>query len=79
MSLDEVAGSGSRGRITKDDLKAFVKNKLSEQKGGVPKTGSVVQVESVDYSKFGETYSSALSRIQQVGAKNLYASWPASI
>ena len=75
VSLGEVAGSGSRGRITKDDLKAFVKNKLNQQKAGAPEAGSVVQVESVDYSKFGDTYSSELSRIQQVGAKNLYASW----
>ena len=75
VSLGEVAGSGSRGRITKDDLKAFVKNKLNEQNAGAAEAGSVVQVESVDYSKFGDTYSSELSRIQQVGAKNLYASW----
>ena len=75
VSLGKVAGSGSRGRITKDDLKAFVKNKLNQQKAGAHEAGSVVQVESVDYSKFGDTYSSELSRIQQVGAKNLYASW----
>ncbi len=75
VSLSEVIGRGSRGRITKDDLKAFVKNKLDERKAGAPGVGSVVQVERVDYSKFGETYSSELSRIQQLGAKNLYASW----
>ncbi len=75
VTLTDVVGSGSRGRITKDDLKAFVKNKMSKHKVGGPGLGSAVQVESVDYSKFGETYSLELSRIQQVGARNLYASW----
>ena len=73
--LADVVGSGSRGRITKADLKAFVKNKLSEHKAGSLGLGSAVQVERVDYGKFGETYSLELSRIQQIGAKNLYASW----
>ena len=68
--IDEFTGRVLEGRRFSDGLHQAI-----EQKEGVPKTGSVVQVESVDYSKFGETYSSELSRIQQVGAKNLYASW----
>ena len=75
VNLIDVVGTGSRGRITKDDLKAYVKVKLNQPKeigGGLE---SIAQVQPVDYSKFGETYSLELSRVQQLGAKNLYASW----
>ena len=47
-------------------------NQPKEIRGGLE---SIAQVQPVDYSKFGETYSLELSRVQQLGAKNLYASW----
>ena len=67
-------GSGKRGRITKDDLKAHVKTRLSNVTESTFNQG-LPEVETINFSKFGETSSLALSRIQQVAAKNLHASW----
>ena len=72
--LEEISGSGKRGRITKDDLKTYVKARLSNAVESTANQG-LPEVESIDFSKFGETASIALSRIQQVAAKNLHASW----
>ena len=74
VTLEEVSGSGKRGRITKDDLKAHVKTRLSKVTESTSNNG-LPDVETIDFSKFGETASLALSRIQQVAAKNLHASW----
>jgi pyruvate dehydrogenase E2 component (dihydrolipoamide acetyltransferase) len=71
--LADVSGSGNRGRITKDDVKGFVKNRMTsrqpEDGGGLPK------VASVDFGKFGEIELVPLSRIRQRGADNLHRSW----
>ncbi len=72
VELQRVQGSGNRGRITKDDVKAFVKQQLTEPQtagGGLP------QVAEVDYSKFGAVSLQPLTRIQRRGADNLHRSW----
>ena len=74
VTLEEISGSGKRGRITKDDLKAHVKTRLSNVTESKFNQG-LPEVETINFSKFGETSSLALSRIQQVAAKNLHASW----
>ena len=74
VTLEEISGSGKRGRITKDDLKAHVKTRLSNVTESTFNQG-LPEVETMNFSKFGETSSLALSRIQQVAAKNLHASW----
>ena len=74
VTLQEISGSGKRGRITKDDLKAHVKNRLSNVTKSTFNQG-LPEVETINFSKFGETSPLALSRIQQVAAKNLHASW----
>ena len=74
VTLEEISGSGKRGRITKDDLKAHVKTRLSNVTEPTFNQG-LPEIETINFSKFGETSSLALSRIQQVAAKNLHASW----
>ena len=74
VALEEISGSGKRGRITKDDLKAHVKTRLSNVTESKFNQG-LPEVETINFSKFGETSSLALSRVQQVAAKNLHASW----
>ena len=74
VTLEEISGSGKRGRITKDDLKAHVKTRLSNVTESTFNQG-LPEVETINFSKFGETSSLALSKIQQVAAKNLHASW----
>ena len=75
--LTSVKGSGNRGRITKDDVKAHVKTLLKNAKSPTAtNTGSgIPPIPAVDFSKFGETELKDLTRIQQRGAENLHRSW----
>ena len=69
--LGRVQGSGQQGRITADDLKAFVKRVLTE---GMP-GGGLPKVPAVDFAKFGPVATEKLSRIQKISGPRLHASW----
>ena len=73
VNLPQVKGSGAKGRIVHDDVKAFVKEILTGQAaapgGALPKTPSV------DFTKFGEVDVQPLTRIQKISGPRLQASW----
>jgi pyruvate dehydrogenase E2 component (dihydrolipoamide acetyltransferase) len=71
VDLGSVQGSGQKGRITADDLKAFVKRVLSE---GLP-GGGLPKVPAVDFAKFGPVATEKLTRIQKISGPRLHASW----
>ncbi|MEC7250445.1 MAG: 2-oxo acid dehydrogenase subunit E2, partial [Pseudomonadota bacterium] len=72
VSLDQVKGSGQRGRITKDDLKHHVK----QQVAATPTPGSgIPEVPAVDFSRFGPVHEDAMTRMQQQVAVNMQRSW----
>jgi pyruvate dehydrogenase E2 component (dihydrolipoamide acetyltransferase) len=71
VDLRGVQGSGGRGRIVKDDVKAHVKSRLQDgQAAG--RGGALPALPEVDFSKFGEVETQALSRIRARGAENLH-------
>jgi pyruvate dehydrogenase E2 component (dihydrolipoamide acetyltransferase) len=72
VELTAVTGSGNRGRIVKDDVKLFVKGRMS---GGSTAAGGIPPVPEIDFSKFGAVESRPLSRIRALGASNLHRSW----
>jgi pyruvate dehydrogenase E2 component (dihydrolipoamide acetyltransferase) len=66
-------GSGRKGRILKDDVKAFVKKVLSET---IVATGTgIPSIPAVDFSVFGETESMKLSKIKRLTGQNLSRVW----
>jgi pyruvate dehydrogenase E2 component (dihydrolipoamide acetyltransferase) len=70
--LGQVKGTGPKGRITHEDVKAYVKKLLSAPPaaaGGLPK------VPEVDFAQFGAVESEPLSRIQLISGARLQASW----
>jgi pyruvate dehydrogenase E2 component (dihydrolipoamide acetyltransferase) len=73
VDLGAVKGSGLKGRITPDDVKAWVKQAL---KGG-PTTGggALPKVPEVDFAKFGPVEVKPLGRIQKISGPRLQASW----
>ncbi len=74
VSLEQVMGSGPKGRIVKADVKAFVKTAMASGGGG----GSGLQVSSipeVDHAKFGEIEAVPLSRIKKISGAHLHRSW----
>jgi pyruvate dehydrogenase E2 component (dihydrolipoamide acetyltransferase) len=74
VDLGRVKGSGEKGRVLQDDVKAFVKSALAG-KAEAP-TGAVLPaVPVVDFAKFGEIEVKPLGRIQKISGPRLHASW----
>jgi pyruvate dehydrogenase E2 component (dihydrolipoamide acetyltransferase) len=72
--LGKVQGTGVKGRITQDDVKAYVKGLLIAAASAAP--GSALpRVPSVDFAHFGPVEIKPLSRIQKISGTRLQASW----
>ena len=72
INLNEVKGSGPKGRILKEDLHAFVSIRL---KSGAPHQGFQHSQPEIDYSKWGDIKFEKLSKFQKTASKNLHTSW----
>ncbi|MGA9852599.1 MAG: dihydrolipoyllysine-residue acetyltransferase [Gammaproteobacteria bacterium] len=72
VDLSRVTGSGRKGRITHEDVKAFVK---SVMQGGVALGGGLPKVPEVDFAKFGSIEIKPLSRIKKISGPRLQAAW----
>jgi pyruvate dehydrogenase E2 component (dihydrolipoamide acetyltransferase) len=78
VDLARVAGQGFKGRITHDDIKAFVKGALSAGTAAPATAAPVAAVPvaaAVDISQFGPVETQPLSRIQRISGPRLHASW----
>jgi len=74
IDLTRVQGSGDKGRITKEDVKAF----LSGGKASAPAaaTGAgIPEIPVIDFSKFGPIEEKPLSRIKKLSGPFLHRSW----
>jgi pyruvate dehydrogenase E2 component (dihydrolipoamide acetyltransferase) len=73
--LGEVKGTGPKGRITQDDVKAHVKQLLTTPAAPPGAGGGLPRIAEVDFAKFGEVEVKPLSRIQKISGARLQASW----
>ena len=85
VTIGQVKGSGPKGRITQEDVQAFVKAAMS---GGVGAGSSsaaasggslgglnLIPWPKVDFTKFGEIERQPLNRIKKLTAANLGRNW----
>ena len=70
--LGRIKGTGNKGRITQDDVKAHVKGILSTPAAPV---SALPKVPVVDFAQFGPVEIKPLSRIQKISGTRLQASW----
>jgi pyruvate dehydrogenase E2 component (dihydrolipoamide acetyltransferase) len=90
VPLDEVKGSGPKGRITQADVQSFVKGVMTgdaqtaAQKAKGPAAGAVtaggafpglLPWPNVDFAKFGPIERKDLSRIKKISSANLHRNW----
>ncbi|OAM24439.1 dihydrolipoyllysine-residue acetyltransferase [Eikenella corrodens] len=82
VDLSLVKGSGNKGRITKDDIKAFVKAAMQGGAGKPAAAGAslgggldLLPWPKVDFAKFGEVEVKELSRIKKISGQNLSRNW----
>ncbi len=69
--LGKIEGSGRKGRITKDDVKAFVKQALSQPAGGL----GVAPMPEIDFSQWGEIEIKPLTKINKLTGQFLHRNW----
>ena len=89
VPLEEVKGSGPKGRITQEDVQGFVKGVMAGNlqtqaqaakapaaaaAGGAGLTG-LLPWPKVDFTKFGAVERKDLSRIKKISGANLHRNW----
>ncbi len=89
VPLEEVKGTGTKGRISQDDVQAFTKQVMSgatqtkaqaakAPAGGGGGSGAGLDLlpwPKVDFSKFGAVERKDLSRIKKISGANLHRNW----
>lgn len=82
VDIHQVKGSGTGGRIVREDITAYVKHALASgarpvQGGAVAGGGglNLLPWPKVDFTKFGEIEEKPLSRIQKISGQNLARNW----
>ena len=79
--VSQVKGTGPKGRITQDDVQAFVKAAMSgggnssSASGGSLGGLNLIPWPKVDFAKFGEIERQPLNRIKKLTAANLGRNW----
>ena len=87
VPLDEVKGSGPKGRITQEDVQGFTRSVMSSATqtraasaktpagGGGGAELNLLPWPKVDFSKFGPVERKDLSRIKKISGANLHRNW----
>ncbi len=76
VDLGQVPGTGPKNRILKEDVHAWVKQRLESQ--SAPATGSggmSLDLPDIDFSQFGDVEREELNKLRKVSAQNLHRSW----
>ena len=83
VTIGHVKGSGLKGRITQEDVQAFVKAAMSSGAGSPAAAASggslgglnLIPWPKVDFTKFGDIERQPLNRIKKLTAANLGRNW----
>jgi len=76
VDITRVTGTATKGRILKEDVQNYVKSSLASPR--VAPAASGIQVSDapvIDFSKFGDIETKALSRIKKISGAHLHRSW----
>jgi len=71
LDLKQIRPTGPKGRITRDDVKEYVKSRLKSGGLGL----NLAAAPEIDFSKFGPIESKALSKIKKLSGANLSRNW----
>lgn len=76
VDLTQVSGSGAKGRLLKEDINKFVKDRL--QAPVVSSAGVAISaVPDIDFSQFGDIEQMPMSKLHKLTAVNMQRSWNA--
>lgn len=74
VNLVDVSGTGRKSRVSKEDIEAYVKHRLSNTSAGSINTG-VMQAKDIDFTKFGEIEKKPLNKIKKLTGSGLLYAW----
>jgi pyruvate dehydrogenase E2 component (dihydrolipoamide acetyltransferase) len=83
VDVSRVQGTGPKGRITQDDITAFVKGVMTGQRAapaGAPAAAgggelNLLPWPKIDFTRFGPVDPKPLSRIKKISGANLHRNW----
>ena len=78
VDLTKVKGTGDRSRITKDDIRDYVKALVKQTENGVAAVTSgsgIPAVPAVDFAQFGDIELQPMSKIKKLTAANMSRNW----
>ena len=75
VDLSEISGTGRKGRILEEDVRAFVKERLEGADDHEPAPAAPVEAPAVDFSRYGEIEVRTLSRIKRLSGPHLHRAW----
>lgn len=75
VKLTSVNGTGTKGRITKEDVQQFVKQALSAPAAAPVQGSAIPPVPVINFEQFGDIQHEDLSRIKKISGKHLHACW----
>jgi pyruvate dehydrogenase E2 component (dihydrolipoamide acetyltransferase) len=75
IDLGQIKGSGEKGRITKDDVKTHLAGAAPAAAAAPAAGAGIPEIPAVDFSKFGEIETVALSRIKKISGPHLHRAW----
>jgi pyruvate dehydrogenase E2 component (dihydrolipoamide acetyltransferase) len=74
IDLTRIKGSGEKGRITKDDVKAQLKGAPAAAAAPAAAMG-IPEIPPVDFARFGEIETVPLSRVRKISGPHLHRAW----
>jgi pyruvate dehydrogenase E2 component (dihydrolipoamide acetyltransferase) len=74
IDLTKVPATGDKGRITRDDVKAYLSGGVAGAPAAATGAG-IPEVPAIDFSKFGPIEEKPLSRIRKLSGPFLHRSW----
>ena len=74
IDLNKITGSGHKGRLLKEDLQAYVKQRLASPDTGIPGL-SIAPAPNIDFAQFGKIETKALNKIKRLTGSSVHRSW----
>ena len=73
VTLDQVTGTGAKGRIQKEDLQQHVAQAMSQSAAG--SGAGLPTIPEPDYARFGQVERVSRSRVERLTADNMVRAW----
>jgi pyruvate dehydrogenase E2 component (dihydrolipoamide acetyltransferase) len=74
VDLTKLKGTGDKGRVTKEDVKGFLKGPAAAPAAPAGGMG-IPEIPVIDFAKFGPVETKPLSRIKRISGPHLHRAW----